>query len=276
VRTFYHLLNVDASAPAEDVKRAFRREIARYHPDKVQHLGPEFQEIASSRAAELTEAYRVLMDPELRRKYDASLHGEAPTRPAASTSNTTAAPPAPDAVVEDAPEPATEREEPNRWIPVPETVRQVRATMSDVVRKATLGRMREAVHAVFGESAQVAAAGFDAAFAIGARRGLFRKADADVMLLVKMVPEVNGEAIEEAWPLALKLPKTTSAVCLMLLGSGVSPSRDLSAAVAQMRRRTRNIGPVVIPVDVRDWEALFPVEAPSACRSVIERLKQAG
>ena len=33
-----------------------RREIARYHPDKVQHLGPEFQEIAATRAAELTEA----------------------------------------------------------------------------------------------------------------------------------------------------------------------------------------------------------------------------
>jgi hypothetical protein len=275
VRTFYHLLNVDASAPAEEVKRAFRREIARYHPDKVQHLGQEFQEIAASRAAELTEAYRILMDPALRRNYDESLQGEPPTRPAASTSNTTAAPPAPETVTQDDSRPAAEREA-DRWIPVPETVRQVRATMTDVVKKATLGRMREAVYAVFGESDQVKVEGFDAAFAIGARRGLFRKADAEVTLLVKMVPEVNGEAIEEAWPLALKLPKTTSAVCVMLLGSGVSPSRELSAAVAQMRRRSRNAGPVVIPVDVRDWEALFPTEAPLACRSVIERLKQAG
>jgi hypothetical protein len=275
LKTFYALLDVDASAQAEEIKRAFRREIARYHPDKVQHLGPEFQEIAATRAAELTEAYRVLMDPDLRRKYDDSLHEGQPTRPAAPASNTATAPPAPDVTPREEPAPGPAREA-DRWTPVPETVKQVRATMTDVVKKATLGRMREAVQSVFGEADPVPVAGFDVAYAIGARRGLFRKGDAEVMLLVKMVPEVTSEAIEEAWPLALKVPKTDALVCVMLLGSGVSPSRELSAAVALLRRRSRNTGPVVIPVDVRDWEALFPSEAPVACRSVIERLKRAG
>jgi DnaJ-class molecular chaperone len=73
LKTHYELLGVASDAPAEEIKRAFRREIARYHPDKVQHLGAEFQEIAATRAAELTEAYRVLMDDGQREKYDAAL-----------------------------------------------------------------------------------------------------------------------------------------------------------------------------------------------------------
>ena len=47
---------------ADEIKKAFRAQIARYHPDKVQHLGQEFQEMAARRAAELTEAYRILSD----------------------------------------------------------------------------------------------------------------------------------------------------------------------------------------------------------------------
>jgi DnaJ-class molecular chaperone len=57
VGTYYDLLQVGPAAPADEIKRAFRREIAKYHPDKVQHLGTEFQEIAATKAAELTQAY---------------------------------------------------------------------------------------------------------------------------------------------------------------------------------------------------------------------------
>ena len=46
-KTHYELLGVAADAPAEEIKHAFRREIAKYHPDKVQHLGQEFQDIAA-------------------------------------------------------------------------------------------------------------------------------------------------------------------------------------------------------------------------------------
>mgnify|MGYP003349405467 CR=1 FL=1 len=53
MKTHYELLAVEPTADADTIKKAFRREIARYHPDKVIHLGAEFQEMAATRAAEL-------------------------------------------------------------------------------------------------------------------------------------------------------------------------------------------------------------------------------
>ena len=73
MKTHYELLGLDSSADADAIKKAFRREIARYHPDKVIHLGDEFQKMAANRAAELTVAYKTLTDPALREEYDASV-----------------------------------------------------------------------------------------------------------------------------------------------------------------------------------------------------------
>ena len=66
MRNYYDLLAIDAAASVDDVNKAFKHEIAKYRPDKVQHLGQEFQAMASALAADLTEAYRILVDPELR------------------------------------------------------------------------------------------------------------------------------------------------------------------------------------------------------------------
>lgn len=56
----YELLEVAPTASPLEIKQAFRRAIAKYHPDKVQHLGVELQRIAAVRAAEITQAYRAL------------------------------------------------------------------------------------------------------------------------------------------------------------------------------------------------------------------------
>ena len=47
VKNYYELLDLAPTATSDEIKRAFRLQIARYHPDKVQHLGKEFQDMAA-------------------------------------------------------------------------------------------------------------------------------------------------------------------------------------------------------------------------------------
>ena len=79
--TYYELLGVALTASSDEIRSAFRREIARYHPDKVQHLGNEFQSIAAIRSAELTQAYKTLTDGTLRADYDARVSASAVSQP---------------------------------------------------------------------------------------------------------------------------------------------------------------------------------------------------
>jgi hypothetical protein len=115
--------------------------------------------------------------------------------------------------------------------------------------------------------------GFDTAHVIKPPKGLFRKAEQPVRLLARFVPQVDAAAVEHAWPLVSGAGAFDGVVCLMLLGIGVSPARELSAAVADQRRKARGAGPVVVPVNVRDWEALFPPETPEVVRQVVQRLR---
>lgn len=270
MKTHYQLLAVEPTASADDIKRAFRREIARYHPDKVQHLGAEFQEIASTRAAELTEAYRVLMDVEARRKYDEAiadgLIDEAPRQPPPprdAPRSEPAAPPRPRPPAAD-PEPSAKPD--HRF-------HQERATTTDFVRKAALAKLRDAVNASAGSASSLPASGFDAGFVIKPKKVLFKKADASVQLLARVVPQVDAAAVEQTWPLAAKLGAFDGLVCVLVMGSGLASTRELGAAVAEHRRKARGAAPIIVPVDIRDWEALFPPEAPEIVRQIVQRLR---
>jgi hypothetical protein len=249
VKTHYQLLGLDPASPDDEIKRAFRREIARFHPDKVQHLGPEFQEIAATRAAELTEAYRILMDAASRRRYDEALGtgvGYDPhPAPRHGKAFGTAAP-----------------------VEAP-----VRATTGDVLRQAAIARLRDAVGRLNG-SETLTVAGFDAAYVINPRRSLFKKTEPQMRLLVRFVSQVDRAAVEEAWPLAAKSGAFDGVICMMLLGRGLSPAKELGIAVAEQRRKTRTGAPVVVPVDLRDWDALFPPDVPDVVREVVQRLRE--
>jgi hypothetical protein len=263
LRTYYELLGVAPAAAADEIKRAFRREIARYHPDKVQHLGTEFQEIAAVRAAELTEAYRILMDEAGREQYDHSL--KEPSSPAEPASFT----PAPPAAGLDRPGPFVPESAPRD-----PRFREERATITDFVRKAGASRLQGAVRAVAGSVTALRVDGLDLAYDIKGKTGLFRKSEPDVRLLIRFLPQVDSDAIASSWPLAVRGGMGRDAVCLLLFGAeGVAPTRELAAAVAEQRRKTRNIPPIVIPVDMRDWEALFPPETPGACRAIVQWLR---
>jgi hypothetical protein len=269
LKNFYDLLSVTRGASADDIKKAFRREIARYHPDKVQHLGQEFQEMAAGIAADLTEAYRILMDPELRAKYDEELSGAA-AAPASTASAAAAPAPAPHQG------PAASRPSEPPPPPPPPAASSPRATTAagiDFVKKASLTRLREAIDLVLEGADAFPAPGFDIAVSQKARRGLFRKAEDPLRLLAKFVPQVDAEAVAGVWPGAMKAQAADTTLCVLLVGPGLAPARDLAAAVTEQRRKGRATGPVLVPVDVRDWDALFPPETPVPVRTVIQRLK---
>ncbi len=61
----YELLEVDRDATAEELKKAYRRQARRFHPD----LNPDDAE-AERRFKEVTWAYQVLSDPVRRTQYD--------------------------------------------------------------------------------------------------------------------------------------------------------------------------------------------------------------
>ncbi len=56
----YALLDVPPSASPEEIKAAYKRAVARYHPDKVTHLGKEFQELAHKKLLAIQQAYEIL------------------------------------------------------------------------------------------------------------------------------------------------------------------------------------------------------------------------
>ncbi|UCG81711.1 MAG: DnaJ domain-containing protein [Desulfobacterales bacterium] len=57
----YKILDVQPGASKEEIKAAYKRLAAQYHPDKVQHLGKEFQELAHQKFVAIQKAYDALM-----------------------------------------------------------------------------------------------------------------------------------------------------------------------------------------------------------------------
>ncbi|HRN41157.1 MAG TPA: TerB family tellurite resistance protein [Vicingus sp.] len=53
----YKILEIEKSVSDEEVKKAYRRMAVKYHPDKVSHLGEEFQKSAKEKFQKEQEAY---------------------------------------------------------------------------------------------------------------------------------------------------------------------------------------------------------------------------
>ncbi|KAL4155949.1 hypothetical protein PRNP1_008049 [Phytophthora ramorum] len=63
----YELLGVSSSATSSQMKRAYRKMSLKYHPDKQTE---ETREVMKEEFVKISNAYRVLSDPERREKYD--------------------------------------------------------------------------------------------------------------------------------------------------------------------------------------------------------------
>jgi len=54
---YQQILGVAVGDSPETVRKKYKELLAKYHPDKVQHLGIEFQEMAEKKTKEIMEAY---------------------------------------------------------------------------------------------------------------------------------------------------------------------------------------------------------------------------
>jgi len=56
----YSILEIQDTATAEEIKKAYRRMAVKYHPDKVSYLGPEIQKAANEKFQKVNEAYQLI------------------------------------------------------------------------------------------------------------------------------------------------------------------------------------------------------------------------
>jgi len=269
VRTYYELLQVPRDASTAQIKQAFRQVIARYHPDKVQHLGTEFQELAEVRSAELTTAYKTLIDDQRRAEYDRALSGGMPQpEPPVRTPAHASAPPPPAATAT----PASGGPDPANWQASFESLRSGRDTL---LKRAALARLEHVFDEAFTASERPEAPGFD--LSCLSRPRLFDRTRSRPWLLGKFMAKVDKEAVQQVWMQAVRASAAKkAAVSVFLLSGELAAEREIADAIATHRRRSKSAHPIVIiPVDVRDWRALVPDDADPAVRSLAARLRTA-
>lgn len=55
--SFYKILEIDPGASDDEVKKSYRKMAMKFHPDKVHHLGPDFQNDAQEKFKKINTAY---------------------------------------------------------------------------------------------------------------------------------------------------------------------------------------------------------------------------
>jgi DnaJ like chaperone protein len=56
----FKILGVSPTATPAEIKKAYRDASKKYHPDKVHHLGPEYQKVAQEKMQQINRAYEAL------------------------------------------------------------------------------------------------------------------------------------------------------------------------------------------------------------------------
>ena len=54
----YKILEINNEASDNEIKRAYRKMAAKFHPDKVHHLGEELQNMAEEKFKSVNDAYQ--------------------------------------------------------------------------------------------------------------------------------------------------------------------------------------------------------------------------
>ena len=222
-------------------------EIARYHPDKVQHLGTR---VPGDRGRARRRADRGVPDPDGSRrcgaKYDDDRSagggaGRAGGRPRPAGARPEPAPPAHRTAA--APAPLVRRRSPLRS--------RSRATDESTsceggaVAPARRGRRPCSAGAAAAPDRRASTSAFDVE---GARAACSRRRSRASACWSRFVPQVDAAAVDGCWPLAVEGGQgADDAVCLLLLGPGLAPARDLALAIASSGGRSRTAGSCARP-----------------------------
>lgn len=120
-------------------------------------------------------------------------------------------------------------------------------------------------------------AGFDVACLPKPRTSLLRRSSGPGVL-ARYVPHVDAAAIADAWKDAVRAKLPSAPVVLLLFGRTLDAPGELARAVDLVRRRSPALAAVLfpVPVDVSDWSAYIPADAPKSARAIVDRLRAHG
>ena len=69
-KDYYKILGVEKNASEDDIKKAYRKLVMKWHPDRHVNDGEKEKKEAEEKFKEIAEAYDVLSDKEKRAQYD--------------------------------------------------------------------------------------------------------------------------------------------------------------------------------------------------------------
>ena len=218
--------------------------------------------MAADRAAELTEAYRILSDAGRRAEYDRARRrgrrrdaaGAAPHRPPPSTARRAAG-----RRRRRRRRRAGRRAEPRRAV----HGRSARRRDEFVARRRSAGCGRRST-AVGGGYDEIAAARASTWRCVPKSK-LFGRSKNPRAARRASCRSVDREAVADAWTQAREMGRrrqaTRSACCCW--ARRWRRRASWPAAIAEQRRKSRGAKLTLIPVDARDWDAHMPLDAPA-------------
>ena len=247
------LLGITLPASAEEVKKAYRRQIARYHPDKVHHLGEEFQVLAAEKSAQLTDIYHQLLES----------GGCDPTVEATPIVSDEAAPPA---AAASAPAATTERvHRMSSW-------QAVAAGCPSLILSAATDRMIQCIRWTMPRAEELTVAGFSLACRTRPDwRGRIwqRRPSEGVLLRTPADTPSSGRRVR----VRDLLPGVDGTVVLfdLTLDARAGDRRETADNQTPASRAEADV--FTVGIDAMTWKARVPPNAPEIAHQILARLR---